>query len=160
MGPQRESRRPARAVEVTAETMELIQTLKIMGYKIALATRSFSCLAEILKDKLAIDYCFGVSLVENDDAMTLTGELEDTALQELDRQGIIERLATQEAVSREDITVIAEEAEGGTTQGLRIRLDMKVLLEYYNQRILSREALIGLLGSFGIPIAVDIETTQ
>ncbi len=149
----------ARAVEVTPETMELIQTLKIMGYKVALVTRSFTCLAEILKDKLAIDYCFGVPLVENDDAMTLTGELEVTALQELDRQGIIERLAAREGVSREDITVIAEEAEGGTTQGLRIRMDMKVLLEYYNQRILSREALIGLLGSFGIPQSVT-ETTQ
>ena len=28
---------------------------------------------------------------------------------------------------------------------------MKLLLDYHNQRILSREALIGLLGSFGPP---------
>jgi len=150
----------ARAVEVTPETMELIQTLKIMGYKIALASRGFSCVSEILKDKLAIDYCFGVPLVENDDAMTLTGELEDTALQALEREGIINRLAAREGVSQEDITVIAEEAEGGTPPGLCIRLDMKVLLEYYNQRILSREALIGLLGSFGIPQPAVAETPQ
>ena len=150
----------ARAVEVTPETMELIQTLKIMGYKIALASRGFTCMSEILRDKLAIDYCFGVPLVENDDAMTMTGELEDTALQELEREGIIDRLASREGVSREDITVIAEEAEGGTPPGLRIRLDMKVLLEYYNQRILSREALIGLLGSFGIPEPAAAETPQ
>jgi hypothetical protein len=97
-------------------------------------------------------------LVENDDAMTLTGEVEDTALQELDTQGIIDRLATQEGVAREDITVIAEEAEGATPPGLCIRLNLKVLLEYYNQRILSREALIGLLGSFGIPAPVAAET--
>ena len=132
----------ARAVEVTAETMELIQTLKIMGYKIALATRSF------------IDYCFGVPLVENDDAMTLTGELEDSALLALETAGIIDRLAVQEGVSKEDITVIADEAEGGMPQGLRLQLNIKILLEYYNQRILSCEALIGLLGSLGIPSAV------
>jgi predicted amino acid-binding ACT domain protein/phosphoserine phosphatase len=141
----------ARSVEVTAETMELIQTLKIMGYKIALATRSFTCLSEILKDKLGIDYCFGVPLVENDDAMTLTGELEDSALLALETAGIIHRLAAQEGVSKEDITVIADEAEGGSPQGLHLQLNIKILLEYYNQRILSREALIGLLGSFGIP---------
>ena len=34
---------------------------------------------------------------------------------------------------------------------------MKVLLEYYNQHILSREALIGLLGSFGIPTRAPTE---
>jgi phosphoserine phosphatase len=148
----------ARAVEVTPETMELIQTLKIMGYKIALATRSFTCLSEVLKEKLAIDYCFGVPLVENDDAMTLTGELEDSALQTLETAGIIDRLVSQEGVSRDDITIIADEAEGATPQGLRLRLNMKVLLEYYNQRILSREALIGLLGSFGIPAPAAEET--
>ena len=144
----------ARAVEVTAETMELIQTLKIMGYKIALATRSFTCLSEVLKEKLGIDYCFGVPLVENDDAMTLTGELEDSALLALETAGIIDRLAVQEGVSKEDITVIADEAEGGMPQGLRLQLNIKILLEYYNQRILSCEALIGLLGSLGIPSAV------
>ena len=150
----------ARAVEVTAETMELIQTLKIMGYKIALATRSFTCLSEVLKEKLAIDHCFGVPLVENDDAMTLTGELEDTALQALETEGIIKQLVAQEAVAREDITIITDEAEGETPRGLRIRLNMKVLLDYYNQRILSREALIGLLGSFGIPAAAAGERPQ
>ncbi|MGD8591062.1 MAG: hypothetical protein PVG22_19725, partial [Chromatiales bacterium] len=139
----------ARAVEVTPETMELIQTLKIMGYKIALATRSFTCLSEILKEKLGIDYCFGVPLEENEDAMTLTGELEESALQALETAGIIDRLAAREGVAREDITIIEDEAVG--PQGLRIQLNIKIILEYYNQRILSREALIGLLGSFGIP---------
>ncbi len=43
---------------------------------------------------------------------------------------------------------------------LRIRLDMKLLLEYYNQHILSREALIGLLGSFGIPAPAAAEKTR
>jgi hypothetical protein len=89
--------------------------------------------------------------VENDDAMTLTGELEDSALYALETAGIIDRLAARESVSKEDITVIADEAEGGSPQGLRLQLNIKILLEYYNQRILSREALIGLLGSFGIP---------
>jgi hypothetical protein len=95
--------------------------------------------------------------VENDDAMTLTGELEDSTLQILDMQGVINQLVSQEGVAREDITIIADETEGQTPQGLHIQLNMKVLLDYYNQRILSREALIGLLGSFGIPV---LETAE
>ncbi|MDJ0806341.1 MAG: ACT domain-containing protein [Gammaproteobacteria bacterium] len=150
----------ARAVVVTPETMELIQTLKIMGYKIALVTRSFTCLSEILQEKLALDHCFGVPLVENDDAMTLTGELEQGALRAVNTQAITEHLADREGVSREDITIIADQAGDGTTQGLHIHLDMKILLDYYNQHILSREALIGLLGSFGIPVSIAAETSE
>ncbi len=141
----------ARALQVTPGTVELIQTLKIMGYKIALISRGFTCVSDIIKEKLGIDYCFGVCLVENDDAMTVTGELEDSALENLDRDAVIGRLATEEGVSRDDITVIADEG-AESPPGLRMRFDMKVLLEYYNQHILSREALVGLLGSFGIPV--------
>lgn len=140
----------ARALEVTPGTMELIQTLKIMGYKIALMSRGFTCVSDIMQEKLGIDYCFGVCLVENADAMTVTGELEESALDSLDRDAVIERLAAAEGVTRDDITVITDNGMD-TPPGLRLRFDMKVLLEYYNQHILSREALIGLLGSFGIP---------
>lgn len=140
----------ARALEVTPGTSELIQTLKIMGYKIALMSRGFTCVSDVMQERLGIDYCFGVCLVENADAMTVTGELEESALESLDRDAVIERLAAAEGVSRDDITVITDSGMD-TPPGLRLRFDMKVLLEYYNQHILSREALIGLLGSFGIP---------
>jgi len=140
----------ARALEVTPGTAELIQTLKIMGYKIALMSRGFTCVSEIMGEKLGIDHCFGVCLVENDDAQTLTGELEPSALENLDRESVIRRLAATEGVERDDITVIGDDGSG-PPPGLRLGFDMKLLLEYYNRHILSREALIGLLGSFGIP---------
>jgi len=150
-----------RAIQIAPGTVELIQTLKIMGYKIALISRGFTCVSEILKDKLGIDYCFGVSLVENDDAMTVTGEMEDAALQSLDQEAIIATLARQEGVAADDITVITDaDSPLGTPPGLRLHFDMKVLLDYYNQHILSRESLIGLLGSFGIPGPVSGETGQ
>jgi phosphoserine phosphatase len=146
------------AIQVAPGTVELIQTLKIMGYKIALVSRGFTCVSEILKEKLGIDYCFGVPLVENDDAMTATGELEDGALQSLDREGVIAHLAEREGVSPEDITIVTDqESRGGTPPGLRLEFDKKVLLDYYNKHILSRESLIGLLGSFGIPASASGE---
>jgi len=145
-----------RALEVSSGTLELIQTLKTMGYKIALACRGFGCVAEVLRQKLGIDYCFGVPLLENDDAMTLTGELEEAALDGLATAPLAQRLAKLETVAREDITVITSDAAHpeAPPPGLRLRFDMKLILDYYNQRILSRQALIGLLGSFGPPIAL------
>ena len=143
----------ARAVQVGTGTVELIQTLKLMGYKVALAFRGFTCMADVLKDKLGIDHCFGVPLAENADAMTLTGELEYAALDGLARDALIARLAALEGVARSEVTVLADDpADPGTRPpGLRLHFDMKLLLDYHNQRILSREALIGLLGSFGPP---------
>jgi phosphoserine phosphatase len=157
--PVEVARKVAESIEVSAGTLELIQTLKIMGYRIALLSRGFSCVSDIMKNKLGIDHCFGVSLLENDDAMTMTGELDEGALESLERAAVIERLMRDESVAREDITVIADEENdpGAALPGLRVRFDMKVLLDYYNQHILSREALIGILGGFGVPALPESE---
>ena len=143
----------ARAVEVGSGTLELIQTLKTMGYKIALACRAFGCVAEVLRAKLGIDHCFGVPLAENDDAMTLTGELEEGALEGLSVPSLIQRLARLEGVDPAEITVIASDPAdlSAALPGISLRFDMKRILDYHNQHILSRQALLGLLGSFGPP---------
>ena len=144
----------ARAVEVGSGTLELIQTLKTMGYQIALACRAFGCVAEVLRAKLGIDHCFGVPLAENDDAMTLTGELEEGALEGLSVPALIQRLARLEGVDPAEITVIASDPRdpAAALPGISLRFDMKRILDYHNQHILSRQALLGLLGSFGPPI--------
>ncbi len=127
-----------------------------MGYKIALLSRGFSCVSDIMKDKLGLDICIGVPLLENDDALVMTGDLDDGALDRLEPEAVIARLMAQEAVARQDITLISDEDfPAAPPPGLRLRFDMKVLLEYYNQHILSRETLIGILGSFGIPRAAE-----
>ena len=149
----------ARAVTVGPGTLELIQTLKTMGYRVALACRAFDCVAEILRTRLGIDHCFGVPLTENDDAMTLTGELEEGALENLSLAALTRRLAKLEGVEREEITVIASDPSDADAPlpGIRLDFDMKLILDYHNQHILSRQALIGLLGSFGplAPTAAD-----
>lgn len=149
----------ARAVTVGAGTLELIQTLKTMGYRVALACRAFDCVAGILRARLGIDHCFGVSLTENDDAMTLTGELEEGALENLSLAALTRRLAKLEGVEREEITVIASDPSDADAPlpGIRLDFDMKLILDYHNQHILSRQALIGLLGGFGplAPTAAD-----
>jgi len=145
----------ARAVVVGPGTLELIQTLKTMGYKIALAFRGFDCVAEVLRARLGIDYCFGVPLTENDDALTLTGELEEGALENLSLPILVRRLAKIEGVDGDEITVIASDPSDAAAPlpGIRLGFDMKLILDYHNQHILSRQALLGLLGSFGPPLA-------
>jgi hypothetical protein len=149
----------ARAVSVGPGTLELIQTLKTMGYRIALACRAFECVAGILCAKLGIDHCFGVPLTENDDAMTLTGELEEGALEKLSLPALTRRLAKLEGVEREEITIIASDPTDADAPlpGIRLVFDMKLILDYHNQHILSRQALIGLLGGFGPTVATSYD---
>ncbi|MHB8864317.1 MAG: hypothetical protein ACYC6N_18075 [Pirellulaceae bacterium] len=37
------------------------------------------------------------------------------------------------------------------TPGIRLELNLGQILDYYNKKIISRDALLGLMGSFGIP---------
>ncbi len=129
-------------------TAELLQTLKIMGYRIALASNGFSLFTDALKGKLDIDYTFGVRLPVDDDSRAIDGELPADA--HLDRKvdAVIARLVREEAVSKDNITVISDR---GTPEppGIRLQFDLELLLNLYNQRIVSKENMIGLLGSFG-----------
>jgi hypothetical protein len=64
----------------------------------------------------------------------------------------------QEGVSREDITVITDLAAGETAPpGIHPLFDMKLFLDFFNQHILSRETLLGVLGSFGVPHQLEPE---
>lgn len=134
------------AITPTAESTELIQTLKIMGYKIALSSLGFSFVTEALKKTLAIDHAYGVSALEDSDARIIAGSV-GSEIQDVD--AVISRLAAQENVDRDDITIITDDGCAGTP-GIRLQLDLGIWLDCFNQHIISRENLLGLIGSFGI----------
>jgi len=133
------------AVTPSAGSAELIQTLKIMGYKIALASPGFSFFTDSLKESLAIDHAYGTPIAEDDDARTLTGV--PGPIKDVD--SIISRLTAEEGVDRDDITIITDDG-CAQTPGIRLELDIGVWLDCLNQRILSRDNLAGLIDSFGI----------
>lgn len=58
---------------------ELIQTLKENGFKIALVSSGFSLFAEIIKERLGLDFAFGNTLEFNDNKLTgnLLGDIID-----------------------------------------------------------------------------------
>lgn len=133
------------AITPSAGSAELIQTLKIMGYKIALASTGFSFFTDGLKEKLDIDHTFGTPVTEDDDARTLTC----TQCTPEDVDCIISRLAAEENVDRDDIAIITDSGNGDTP-GIRLELDIGVWLDCLNRRVISRENLTGLIGAFGI----------
>jgi phosphoserine phosphatase len=137
-------------IRATPGTLELLQTLKIMGYRIALATHGFSPFSESLPGKLGLDHCFGMPLPVDDDTRAITGEVPAEAFQQRERQNILAQLIEREAVSDQDITVVSDENDA-EPPGIRLQFNLEMLLQFYNQRILTKENLLGLLGSFGLP---------
>jgi phosphoserine phosphatase len=142
-----------KAVQITSGTMELIQTLKTMGYQVALVSNALTLFTDAIGQRSGIDACFGLPAPVNDDAMTFIGEFSGDERDALDRERIVARLMEQEGVAREDITVITDLAPGETTPpGIHILFDMKLFLDFFNQHILSRGTLLGVLGGFGAPL--------
>ena len=136
------------AVSPTAGSLELIQTLKVMGYKIALASTGLSFFTERLHHCLDLDYAFGFGLEVDHDQRTVTGNLLPDERGADDMNTVLTHLTTFEKVAAEDITIIVDKQED-RTPGIRVKLNLDVLLECFNQCTLSRENMIGLLGSFG-----------
>jgi phosphoserine phosphatase len=140
------------AIEISQGTQELLQTLKIMGYKIGLISNGFTFFTGPIRKRLGIDCAFGYDLPVDDDSKTIVGDLPAGVLQGIDRSKIISSVMEHEAVGEEDITVISDQdIDYPQTPGIRLEFNMKGMLDFMNQHILSKEALTGLLRSFGIP---------
>jgi hypothetical protein len=142
--------RAVAATKVTSGTVELLQTLKFMGYKVCLVSNAFSPVTDYLKKQLALDYSFGITMPVDDDSRTIIGEQPDGATERWDVDRAIPFLMSSESVLRQDITVISD-VEISSTPGIHIEPGMDVLLDYFNRRALTKENLIGILGCFGMP---------
>lgn len=140
-------------VTPTAGSTELIQTLKVMGYKVVLASTACGFLTEHLKKLLDIDHAYGTGLKVDDDDRSIVGELATDRMGGYPLPAVLGHLTTTERVPADDVTIIADD-ERLEPVGIRIELNLEVLLDCVNKRVLSRDQLLGLLGSFGIPRTV------
>ena len=139
-------------IEISQGTQELLQTLKIMGYKIGLVSNGFTFFTDPIRQRLDIDYAFGYKVPVDDDSKTVDGDIPVGLLQGIDREKIIDSVMDLEGVSVDDITIISDQnLDYPLTPGIRLKYDMKVMLDFMNQHILSKDALTGLLRSFGVP---------
>jgi phosphoserine phosphatase len=134
----------------TSGSVELIQTLKIMGYRIALVSTGLSFLTDHVCRLLDIDYGYGMRHEVDDDDRTIIGELITDQPGSHDIDAVLSHLAQVEGVDRSDIATITDEG-CDKTLGIRLDFDLEILLDCFNQHVMSAENMLGLLGSFGIP---------
>ena len=93
---------------------------------------------------------FGVPIAVDDDARTYVGDVALDQIGSLDVDAVLSHLVNMEYVDQDDITILTDES-CEATPGIRLTFDLDILLGSFNQRILSKENMLGLLGSFGIP---------
>jgi len=152
--PQEVVEKLVAATAPTPGTAELIQTLKTMGHRVALACGAFTLLTDALRARLGLDYCYGVAAPVDEDAMTFTSEPLGGELDLPGRERIVAGLQAREAVAREDISLISDLGFGESAPpGIHLTFDTRLFLDFLNQHILSRESLVGALGAFGPPVA-------
>jgi phosphoserine phosphatase len=140
----------ATGIQASPGTMELLQTLRVMGYRIALASNAFALFTDTLQTRLGIDYAYGYPLAIDDDSKCVLGEIPAHELAGRDLDQLVAEIAAAEGIQSSDVTVISDEGMTGTP-GIRLQLNLGQLLDYVNKNIISREALFGLVGSLGIP---------
>jgi phosphoserine phosphatase len=142
------------AAAPTLGTAELIQTLKTMGYQVALSSGAFTLLTDRLRGHLGLDHCYGIEAPVDEDAMSFAGESPGEDLIAPGREPIVEALMVREGVARDDITLVSDRGLGeAAPPGIHLIFDTRLFLDYLNQHVLSREALVGVLGAFGPPVA-------
>ena len=140
------------SIEITRGTLELLQTLKSMGYRIGLITNGFSFFTNAIRSRIGLDYAFGFELPIDDDTQAVAGDLPAGLMRPVERPGVIAGIMRSECINEEDITIISDvDMEYPSTPGICLTFSMKVLLDLLNQHALSRESLTGLVRSFGIP---------
>jgi phosphoserine phosphatase len=139
-----------RTIKPIDGTIELVQTLKVLGYRIALLSRGFSFFTDAARELTGIDHAFGVPLGIDADSRTVVGQLPSDAALSVDQKLVTTALAAREGVAVSDVTLMTDH---GLTEpiGLRFDFDMATILSHYKRHILSKDALIGLVGAFGWP---------
>ncbi|MBN1517072.1 hypothetical protein JXA32_10955 [Candidatus Sumerlaeota bacterium] len=136
-------------VRPTEGVVQLIHTLKTLGYRCVLTSNGFSPFIASIQPKLGLDCAYGVPLKIDNDEQTVIGEITqaDCDAKALDR--VIASVSAQESVGREDIAII-DDKDLPEPIGIRLQFELDKLLELYNKRVLSKENMLGVLGSFGV----------
>jgi phosphoserine phosphatase len=134
----------------TNETIELVQELKILGYRVAVVTAGFSFFADRVKAMIGAEHAWGVPLEIDADTRTATGSLDSTEPIEAQKKRFIADLVAAEKTPLEDVVVLEDSPElFPGAAGVRLAFDPRFLLDAFNRKALSRDALAGILGSFG-----------
>jgi ACT domain-containing protein len=140
----------AGGLSATSDSLELLQTLKVMGYSIVLVSTALAPFTDPLPERLGIEHCYGVRLPIDDDARTVVGEISEEDFLAVRAATLVPRIALREGVTEDDVAVVTDVGLD-VSPGIHLRLDLERLLSLYNERALSPDQLLGLVGGLGLP---------
>ncbi|MEJ2628324.1 MAG: hypothetical protein P8078_07200, partial [bacterium] len=135
---------------IEAGTTELLQTLKIMGYKICIVSTGFSVFLDVITQKLGIDHSYNVELNIDHDSRLVTDEIVVDEVAKRSMEDIKKQMVETEQIKLEDITIVCDQRLPATP-GIRIDLHLEKILDLFNKHVITKDNIIGLLGSFGKP---------
>ncbi|MHA1733511.1 MAG: phosphoserine phosphatase SerB [Promethearchaeota archaeon] len=140
---------------LTPGTIELIETLKEMGFKIALISSGFNLLTKRIfeKTKGGVDYAFANELVVDDDG-TLTGEVQEPVIDEAKKTELLEFIADVENLSKDEIIAIGDGEHDQIflkQSGLSIAFRPEVAETLVTDGVVTTESILNLLYCFGLP---------
>lgn len=97
-----------RRIQLTPGAEDLIRTLKKLGYKIALISGGFSCIADRLRDRLGIDYSYSNGLeLESGRA---TGRVTPPIVNAQRKADLMDVIAQQERISLDQVIAVGDGA--------------------------------------------------
>ncbi len=144
----------ANQMTLTPGAEELIQALKLMGYKIALISGGFTYFTDRLKERLGLDYAFGNKLVIDEANGVLTGDVvDDLVIDAKKKAEILTWLAKVENVSKDEIVAVGD---SGTDRimiqnaGLSIGFNPKKILSIATDGNI-KQNIFSIIYSLGIP---------
>jgi predicted amino acid-binding ACT domain protein/phosphoserine phosphatase len=134
----------------TNESLELVQELKTLGYRVAVATSGFSYFADHIRATIGAHYAWGVPLEVDADTRTVTGSLGIMEPVANLRARFVSKVIATERIPQEDVVVLEDSPDHyAEAPGLRFACDIRFLLDAFNRKAVSRDELVGILGSFG-----------
>jgi len=142
----------AENLQITPGAEELINALKVLGFKIALISGGFTNFVERVKEKLGIDYAYANKLVIKDGK--LSGEVEEPIIDAKRKAELIREIAEKENLLMEEIVAVGDGANDRfmlQNSGIGIALYPKSILQKMADGVLTKENLMGILYCLGAP---------
>jgi phosphoserine phosphatase len=142
----------ANNLQITPGALELISTLKTLGFKVALVSGGFTYFIDKIKERLDIDHAYANKLVIKDGK--LTGEVEEPIIDDRCKGEIVRQLAEKENLLMEEIVAVGDGANDRfmlQNSGLGIALNPKEILKKVADGVITRENLAGMLYCLGAP---------
>jgi phosphoserine phosphatase len=138
--------------QVTPGAEELIRVLQELGYRIALISGGFSCIADRLKTRLGLHYAYANHLVFQDGACT--GEVRAPIVDPQRKADLLELIAQQEGIQLDQVIAVGDGANDIPMlekAGLGIAFNAKPSVGERADMALNQQNLKAILYLLGIP---------